>query len=39
VPDDDPVGERFVTVGMDAQGRVLVVVYEWREHDVRLISA
>ena len=39
VPDDDPVEERFVTLGMDALGRLLVVVYEWREDDVRLISA
>jgi uncharacterized DUF497 family protein len=38
-PDDDPEGERFVTLGMDALGRLLVVVYEWREDDVRLISA
>ena len=28
-PDDDPEGERFVTLGMDALGRLLVVVYEW----------
>jgi len=39
VPDDDPEGERFVTLGMDALGRLLVVVYEWRDDDVRLISA
>jgi uncharacterized DUF497 family protein len=39
VPDDDPLGERFVTLGMDALGRLVVVVYEWREDDVRLISA
>ena len=39
VPDDDPEGERFVTLGTDALGRLLVVVYEWREEDVRLISA
>jgi uncharacterized DUF497 family protein len=38
-PDDDPEGERFVTLGMDAMGRLLVVVYEWRDDDVRLISA
>jgi uncharacterized DUF497 family protein len=38
-PDDDPEGERFVTLGMDALGRLLVVVYEWRDDDVRLISA
>jgi hypothetical protein len=31
--------ERFVTVGLDALGRVLVVVYTWREEEIRLISA
>jgi uncharacterized DUF497 family protein len=34
------VGEdRFVTVGADALGRVLVVVYTWRGARVRVISA
>lgn len=38
---DDSVDEedRFVTVGMDALGRLLVVVYTWREEVLRLISA
>ncbi len=31
--------ERFVTMGMDSLGRVLVVVYTWRGDCVRLISA
>ena len=31
--------ERWVTLGMDAFGRVLVVVYTWRAEDIRLISA
>ncbi len=32
--------ERFVTIGMDALGRVLVVIYTWRgESCIRLISA
>lgn len=31
--------ERFVTVGSDAFGRVLVVVYTWRRDRVRIISA
>jgi len=39
MPDDDPDGERFIALGADAIGRVLVVVYEWRGNDVRLISA
>ena len=32
-------GGRFATVGMDALGRILVVVYTWRGERVRLISA
>ncbi|MEM8960343.1 MAG: BrnT family toxin [Acidobacteriota bacterium] len=31
--------ERFVTIGQDAQGRLLVVVYTWRGETIRLISA
>lgn len=31
--------KRFITIGMDAFSRVLVVVYTWRDHDIRLISA
>lgn len=31
--------ERFITLGMDALGRVLVVVYTWRNDEIRLISA
>ena len=31
--------ERWVTLGMDAFGRILVVVYTWRGERVRLISA
>jgi uncharacterized DUF497 family protein len=31
--------ERFVTLGMDALGRVLVVAYTWRDERPRLISA
>jgi len=33
------VEDRFVTLGMDALGRVLVVVYTWRDDRPRLISA
>ena len=32
-------GERYVTIGMDAQGRILVVVYTWLAETVRMISA
>ncbi len=31
--------QRFVTLGMDFLGRVLVVVYTYRNNDIRLISA
>ncbi|MBH8555397.1 BrnT family toxin [Nostocaceae cyanobacterium CENA357] len=31
--------ERFITVGMDAFGRILVVVYTWRNDEIRLICA
>lgn len=38
---DDSVDEeeRYVTIGMDALGTCLVVVYIWRSETVRLISA
>ena len=39
IPDDDPSEERFVTIGMDALGRILVVVYTWRGRRIRVISA
>lgn len=36
----DRTEERYVTVGMDALARVVVVVYTWRGPDrIRLISA
>jgi len=31
--------QRYVTIGMDALGRILVVVYTWREDNIRIISA
>jgi uncharacterized DUF497 family protein len=37
--EDGEEEERFVTVATDAFGRVLVVVYTWREEKIRLISA
>ena len=38
--DPDARGEaRFVTVGADAVGRIVAVVYAYRDDDVRLISA
>ena len=38
--DDFAKEERFVTLGTDAFGRLLVVVYTWRgEQTIRMISA
>ena len=31
--------ERFIIIGIDSFGRVLVVVYTWRGDEIRLISA
>jgi uncharacterized DUF497 family protein len=31
--------QRFFTIGMDAFGRILVVVYTWRGDNIRIISA
>ncbi len=39
IVDEHPDEERFVTIGMDLLGRVLVVVYTFREQDIRIISA
>jgi hypothetical protein len=39
VADEQHGEERFVTVGIDALGRLLVVAYAWRGRRVRLISA
>jgi uncharacterized DUF497 family protein len=37
--DDDPDEDRYVTIGMDSLGRVVVVSYAWRGDEMRLISA
>jgi uncharacterized protein len=39
ITDDRFDEERFVTIGMDAMGRVLVVVFTLRDNEIRLISA
>ena len=39
IPEERSGEERFVTIGMDALGRILVVVYTWRDERLRLISA
>jgi len=39
---EDPESEneqRFITLGMDSAGKILVVVYTFRDESVRLISA
>ncbi len=37
--ESDPGERRFVTLGMGAVGRLLVVVYTWRGENIRIISA
>ena len=37
--ESDPQEQRFVTMGMGAMGRLLVVVYSWRGESIRIISA
>jgi uncharacterized DUF497 family protein len=39
VRDDSAEEDRYVTIGSDALGRVLVVVFAWAEDVIRLISA
>ncbi|MGH7898037.1 MAG: BrnT family toxin [Candidatus Binatia bacterium] len=39
IPDSSADEERFVTVGTDAMGRTLVIVYVWRDERIRPISA
>ena len=36
-PDHDEL--RFITIGLDAYGRLLVIVYTWRSENIRIISA
>ena len=37
--DDYVEEERFITMGRDTLGRVLVIVYTWRGDRIRFISA
>ncbi|MBS1856236.1 MAG: BrnT family toxin [Acidobacteria bacterium] len=37
--ESDPDERRFVTLGVGAMGRLLVVVYTWRGKNIRIISA
>ena len=39
IEDDDPDEQRFITIGLDATARIIVVVYTWRGDDIRIISA
>ena len=39
IPESEDLEDRFVTLGMDALGRLLVVIYTWRDEDIRIISA
>ncbi len=39
VPDDRHEEARFVTMGIDFLGRLLVVAYTWRAEHLRIISA
>ena len=39
IEDNHPAEIRFITLGMDAAGRVLVVVFTYRGEMIRIISA
>lgn len=39
VADEDPEEDRYISIGMDALGRVLVAVYTLRDESIRIISA
>jgi uncharacterized DUF497 family protein len=39
IDDSDHDELRFITVGIDAYARLLVVVYTWRGENIRIISA
>ncbi|MBL8290957.1 MAG: BrnT family toxin [Bryobacterales bacterium] len=37
--ESDPGEQRFITIGVGAMGRLLVVVYSWRADNILIISA
>ena len=37
--DEEHDEERYVTMGIDCFGRILVVAYTWRDDNIRVISA
>ncbi len=39
VDDPDSDETRYVTIGLDSLLRIVVVIYTWRDHTIRLISA
>ena len=41
ITDDEsaPDEQRFITIGIGAMGRLLVVVYSWSDGNIRIISA
>ena len=39
VRDPDSDEERYITIGIDVLFRITVVVYTWRDHKIRIISA
>jgi uncharacterized DUF497 family protein len=39
IDDDSFYEKRHVTIGMDAFSRLIVVVYTWRDDEIRIISA
>jgi len=39
MPSDSEGEQRFITLGMDALGRILVVVFTYRGENIRFISA
>ncbi len=39
IEDSSSDEQRYITIGQDALGRVLVIVYTWRDDTIRLISA
>jgi len=39
IEDDYPDEERYAVIGLDALGRLLVVIFTWRGTRIRIISA
>jgi uncharacterized DUF497 family protein len=39
IEDDQPGERRFITIGLDENGRILLVVYTYRGVVIRIISA